>query len=790
MKANFRKMVGIAASAAMMSQMMFTVFAEEIGYAVNDTFDKLETAVGSQIFDDCGWSVGKTSDDSLYQVNTAFGQKAAQPDMAYFSFSEGGTENGQQPNVRKDLANPIDITKGKVVVETRLAADSGIYGYVVGFELNRPKEVSDMSENAITNMTYKLFSLNGYTEGGQTRTSVYVRNKASETNYLDGYTKPEGSSFSRPVINYGETVTVKSVIDYANDHVDYYVTYPDGNTYTRTDGTLTSHDIMTSKEIDSIAVTAYGKGNASGQVNFWVEYVKVYQIKETAATILTDKRVDSDIKVTFSNAEDFANIDFANYVSLKGADGNEVSAVKTYENGVVTVNPSENLAAKAKYSVTIDKDALSRLACEYTGSDFSFTTLGENEYLNDTLTTTDACGWVGNAYADFPSSHWAGGDAACIKYKQASGQTEISPYSIQKDLLNPIDLTKDKIMIEADLLADTTNGLKINFNINKDENTTDDDALFRISGEGVAGGVAVRGNNGNLSKAYNPDMTVGATDNGRPTYSFTEKINVKALLSYSENNIKYYVTFAKDGVTRVYTRDGWNDQNNMTLSTGLPTEIRNVAFTASGANSKFWVENVKITKASQVSATVSNCDVNSVSIAFGGEKGDYSKYVDLYDAQNNAVEAEKVYKEETNEVEFRNVTLSAGNIYYVKIANVLLLSETECFYDGGTSKRFIPTNVGYQLTKIDSNKGTGAYFSADIKNCNATDKKVMAVIAEKDASGVLKNASVQEIDVAAGATEEIYVNFLNIGSDSTVEAYIWEKAAVKPIISKITVVHR
>ena len=488
--------------------------------------------------------------------------------------------------------------------------------------------------------------------------------------------------------------------------------------------------------------------------------------------------------------ENFANIDFANYVSLKDADGNEVSAVKTYENGVVTVNPSENLAAKAKYSITIDKDALSKLACEYTGSDFSFTTLGENEYLNDTLTTTDASGWVGNAYADFPSSHWAGGDAACIKYKQASGQTEISPYSIQKDLLNPIDLTEDKVMIEADLLADTTNGLKINFNINKDENTTDDDALFRISGEGSVGSVSVRGNNGNLSKAYNPDMTVGATDNGRPTYSFTEKINVKALLSYSENNIKYYVTFAKDGVTRVYTRDGWNDQNNMTLSTGLPTEIRNVAFTASGANSKFWVENVKITKASQVSATVSNCDVNSVSIAFEGEKGDYSKYVDLYDAQNNAVEAEKVYNEETNEVEFKNVTLSAGNIYYVKIANVLLLSETECFYDGGTSKRFIPTNVGYQLTKIDSNKGTGAYFSADIKNCNAADKKVMAVIAEKDASGALKNASVQEIDVAAGATEEIYVNFLNIGSDSTVEAYVWEKAAVKPIISKITVVHR
>ena len=110
MKTNFRKLMGIAASAAMMSQMMFTVSAEEIGYAVNDTFDKLETAVGSQIFDDCGWSVGKTSDDSVYQVNTAFGQKAAQPDMAYFSFSEGGTENGQQPNVRKDLANPIDIT--------------------------------------------------------------------------------------------------------------------------------------------------------------------------------------------------------------------------------------------------------------------------------------------------------------------------------------------------------------------------------------------------------------------------------------------------------------------------------------------------------------------------------------------------------------------------------------------------------------------------------------------------------------------------------------------------------
>lgn len=795
MKTNLKKLVGVATAAVLSIQTMtFNVMANEetadsIGYIVNDTFDKLEANVGSQYFGDCGWTVGATSDDTVYKVNTAFGSKAAQPDMAYMSFTTGTDVNGQQPNIRKDLETPIDVTKGKVVLEARMAGDSGISGYSVNFELNRPSAVEDMEENANAKNTYKLFGLGFYTENSLTKTAVSVRNSMGNTTYLDGYTKPEGSNFSRPVINYGEAVTVKAVIDYANNHVDYYVTFPDGNTYTRTDGTLTSHDLITSKEINSLAVTTTGKGNASGQVNFWMDYVKVYQILETSASISTDGRVDSDIKVTFDNARSFSNIDFSKYVLLKNSAGTEVIAQKSYADGVVTINPDESLEGNAEYKVIIDKDALSNLACEYTGGDLAFTTLGENEYLNDTLTKTDASGWIGNSYANFPSSHWAGGDSACVQYKQADGETSISPYSVQKDLENPISLTEGKVMIEVDMMSDVTSKLAIDFNINKDENTTDSDALFRVSGGGSAGTVSVRGNNGGFSRAYNPNMTVGATDDGRPTFAFAEKINVKAILDYDTNNVKYYVTFTNGDVVRVYTRDGWGDKNNMTLSTGLPAEIKNLSFTASGVSSKFWIDNVKVTKVDEITASISACDLTGVTVAFTGIVGDYSKYLDIYDSNGAIVEAENEYNADTNEVVITpDTALTPGEIYYVKFANVLFISQTDKYYAGSTSMSFIPTDLGYRITKVDSNRGTGAYFSAEIKNNNAENKTVMAVIAEKDASGVLQKVNVDAIEIAAGASEGFYANFLNITSDNTVEIYVWEADSLKPIISKITVV--
>ncbi len=796
MKTNLKKLTAFAAAAALLAQsavltaMATEETADSINYIVNDTFDKLEVNEESKYFDDCGWTIGATSDDTVYKVNTAFGTKPAQADMAYFTFTPGTVTNGQQANIRKDLETPIDVTKGKVVLETKMAVDSGIYGYGVIFELNRPAAVADLAESAYDNNTYKLFNFGHWTENSLTKSSVYVRNKSGTTNYLDGYTQPEGSSFSRPVLEYGQAVTIKAVIDYANNHVDYYVTYPDGNTYTRTDGTLASHDLATSKEINSISVASFGKGNSSGQVNFWIDYVKAYQILDTSASISTDRRVDSDIKVTFDNAESFTTIDFSKYVSLKTSEEADVAALISYADGVVTINPDDSLAGSTEYKVVVDKDALSALACTYTGTDFTFTTLAENEYLNDTLTKTDASGWTGNSYANFPSDHWAGGDSACVQYTQADGQTTISPYSVQKNLENPINLTEGKVMIEVDMMSDTTSNLEINFNINKDDSTTDNDAIFRVSGKGAGSTVLVRGNNGTLSNAYNPNMTVGeVSDGGRPTFAFAEKINVKAILDYAENTIKYYITFTIGDVVRTYTRDGWGDKNNMTLSGGLPTEIDNLAFTASGVASKFWIDSVKITKADEVSASVSACDVEGVTLAFEGTATDYSEYVDIYDANGAVVASEKEYSEATNELQLK-AALNHGETYYVNTSNVALIKDTGIFYSGNTSIGFVPTTSGYMLTGIDSNRGNGAYIRGAIKNNNEEQKTVLAIIAEKNASGVIEKVFIDTIELDAGESEEFEANFLSINASNVIEAFIWEGESLRPLIQKVTVEHK
>ena len=192
-------------------------------------------------------------------------------------------------------------------------------------------------------------------------------------------------------------------------------------------------------------------------------------------------------------------------------------------------------------------------------------------------------------------------------------------------------------------------------------------------------------------------------------------------------------------------------------------------------------------------AEITSANSSSVTLAVNGAASDLSSYFDLYNANGTKLDTKKTYNAETNEITLTsNSAMEKGEAYSVRVANVQMIAETGIYYSGNTEMKFIsPAFDGYLVSKVFSNRGNGAYAGATVKNNGSEAKSVMLVIAEKNADGVIVKVNVASEKLAPGAeSENLYANFLSIDSANTIEAYIWEAEALRPLTNKITVVHQ
>lgn len=779
MKTNFKRFMGMAISAAMLIQPA-AIFAEngetehknEINYALYDEFEK--GADGQ--YATCGWTVGSSLEGYAATLGTHWSKE-----MPMVQIPTGGSaEPGKTAVFRKDLESPIDLTKNKVVIETVVSADT-TYGINVDFGYNRPSDYTTMSSTVYSGNENTLFRITG--AGGQITDGNGNAKGYSELSMLKpSHGLTQATVNGKPQLFYGDDVKIKMVLDYTKNLVNYYITTPDGKTYTRDgwgdDGNMKVNGASPTT-LESIDFSAWCEKGSK----YWIDYVKVYKIAETEATVKTDGRCDTPIKVNFTNADDIA-ADLSDFVTLQTKNGTEVPARLTYADGTVTITPESTLADETEYSVLIDTAALSELAIDCKTESLSFKTLGEGVYVDDILTTSSVGDWEKSDGITFPGNHWAGGNAAMWSGSGAG--------SVTKTLANPVDLTSGKIMLDVSIMTDT--GANVDFCVNGNN-------IFGVGYDGGSGKeiVQVKTQNG-TSSSYNPAMTINSNKdkneiaNGKPYAAFAEKINVKAILDYSTKTISYYVAFSdnpnttniiEDEYVRIYTRDGWGDKNNMPNI----SEITNLSFTTSDVSKKFWIESVKVADVKTCEAEIFACTTAGVDVKFTGAEGDFGEYIDLYTPNGEKIETEKTYAADTNTVRL-GAELEAGEPYMVKVQSVKMISRTGVSYGGNLELGFIPTVHDILLTRLDTNRGVGGYFRASLKNTGTEEKTVMIVIAEKNSDGELIQADIDQQTIAAGEGQSFEANFTSVNSENTLEAYVWDAKSNAPIIKEYTVLKK
>ena len=358
-------------------------YAEESReFIINDTFDKLSDGK----FDACGWEIGEANDG----LSAVFPSSHwAMPNMALVSVPKGGnTALGNQAVIRKELDEPVDLTKNRVVLETVISTDTTA-GLNIDFGYNRPKNIKDVPSGAFEDNLYTIFrvSASGATNGkGQNIANVQMLNPShgltAATNYAAASGTPAETD-GKVKLAFQDSVKIKAVMDYKHELISYYITAPDGGTYTRDGwndcGNMTVRGVCPDK-IESLDISAWCANGSK----YWIDDVKLYTLdplmnEEDAADNKVDfengYRVDKDAKTVISaefSAKSESGELFFDY--HKAGDIKQKSGSAAFEGFEENAEYSlemtiDNINQKSAYSLCKDGKIISEK--EVNGIDFS-----------------------------------------------------------------------------------------------------------------------------------------------------------------------------------------------------------------------------------------------------------------------------------------------------------------------------------------------------------------------------------------------------------------------------------
>ncbi len=334
-----------------------SVMAEDNNkYVLYDTFDK--RADGK--FDTCGWEIGE-SNDGYSAVFPA--SHWAEPDMVLVTVPRGGNStNGNQSVIRKDLETPIDLTKNRAVLEVVMSTDTTA-GLNIDFGYNRPKEISELFAGEFENKAHTIFRLSASgnkNSAGQNVANINLLNPShgltSATNFAAATGTPSATD-GKPGAVFQDDIKVKVIFDYENELISYYITMPDGGTYTR-DGWDDRGNMRVNgecpKTIESLDISSW----CSNGSKFWIDSVKLY----TLDPVMNETPVDgnaADFSDGYKINKSASTVIEAEFETSDAVD-DATMVVNYHAAGAVEKNnvniPLENIQSNTAYSVKITTD--------------------------------------------------------------------------------------------------------------------------------------------------------------------------------------------------------------------------------------------------------------------------------------------------------------------------------------------------------------------------------------------------------------------------------------------------
>lgn len=329
-------------------------------YILNDTFDK--KADGS--FDTSGWEIGE-SNSGLSAVFPS--SHWAMPDMVLVSIPKGGNASkGNQSVIRKELENPIDLTKKRVVLEAVLSTDTTA-GLNIDFGYNRPENIDEVPENAMGDNLYTIFRISASgakNSKGQNIASINLLNPShgltQATNYSAATGTPQETDGKVKLV-FQDAVKIKAILDYDNELISYYIEAPDGGVYTR-DGWNDKGNMkvrgVCPEVLESIDISAWCANGSK----FWIDYINLYTLDPVMNEFETEEEIEDGYRVD-KGGKTVIETDFTT-----GDNAEEATFSLSYHTaGDVeknTVNiPLEGLQSNTDYSlkITIDNEEKSAL---------------------------------------------------------------------------------------------------------------------------------------------------------------------------------------------------------------------------------------------------------------------------------------------------------------------------------------------------------------------------------------------------------------------------------------------